>query len=107
MYKNLSNKNNNDTIKQTQASTTRRLERSRTTILYGWLIAMIGIVCYCFAMLSNETSIDPYSSIFERGLMGWAALLLMLVGVCLWFMGSFTFLQMSEQFDGSDNTADD
>lgn len=81
--------------------TTKPAKKSRMLILYGWLIAMLGVLCYCFVMLANDTSTDPYSTIFERGLIGWTAILLLLVGLGLWLVGSVRF------FNGAGQSGDD
>jgi hypothetical protein len=70
----------------------RRLISSRNAVLNGWIISMLGIVLYCFAMLSGGEPDDPFSSILERGWMGAGAIAFLLVGVLLWFYGAMTFL---------------
>lgn len=58
-------------------------DRSRIAILNGWILSMIGIVAYCVAMLDDTKTVNPYASIFERGLWGWAAVIFLIAGVAL------------------------
>ncbi len=60
------------------------LERSRKTILYGWIISMIGIVIYCFVMSNGDQQPDLPSTL--------AAIIVILIGVGLWFTGCVRFL---------------
>lgn len=95
-----------DTSDPNHARSFQKIERGRIAIFNGWILSMIGIVFYCFAMLSNETEADPFSSIFEHGLTGWAAIIFMVIGVGLWLKGSVTYLKESEQIDDSDKPTD-
>jgi hypothetical protein len=91
-----------------EIQSTRRLEKSRIAILNGWIIAMIGVACYCVAMLGNETRTDPFSSIFERGMTGWAAVLFTTIGLGLWLVGCVGYLKESEQVaDQEDDCSND
>lgn len=99
-----------DQSEQLPSQSAERIESSRMAVLYGWLISMIGIVFYCFVMLDSDSSIDPYSTVLERGLLGWAAILFILVGVGLWLMGTVNYLKESEQspeYDNGDNSTAD
>ena len=75
-----------------QESARRRLERSRKTILLGWIISMIGIVTYCFVMSSGDQQADLPSALAAQGALGWVAIVVILVGVGSWFVGCVGFL---------------
>ena len=72
-----------------------KTDKSRTAILNGWIISMLGIVLYCLAMLGDSVA-DPFSSILERGWAGGATISLLAIGVLLWLYGAVTFLQEVE-----------
>lgn len=59
------------------------LERSRRTILYGWIISMIGVVSYCFLMPNGDQQTDLPVLI---------AIAIILIGVGFWFAGYIRFL---------------
>lgn len=69
-----------------------RLERSRKTILLGWIISMIGIVTYCFVMSSGDQQADLPSALSAHGGLGWVAVVVILIGVGSWFVGCVGFL---------------
>lgn len=71
---------------------TRRLDGSRIAVLNGWIISMLGIALYCYAMLGSGEAVDPFSSILERGWVGGGAIALLVIGVLLWIYGGVTFL---------------
>ncbi len=75
----------------------RWLGSGRNAVLNGWLISMLGIVLYCFAMLGGSADVDPFSSILERGWMGAGAIALLVVGMLLWLYGAITFLREVEE----------
>lgn len=77
---------------EVKGNVARRLVSSRNAVLNGWIISMLGIVLYCFAMLSGGEPDDPFSSILDRGWMGTGAIAFLLVGVLLWFYGAMTYL---------------
>ncbi len=60
------------------------LERSRRTILYGWIISMIGTVFYCFVMSNSDQQPDLPSVLI--------AITIILIGVGFWFAGCIRFL---------------
>ncbi len=60
------------------------LERSRKTILSGWIISMIGIVSFCLVMSKSDQQPDLTSVL--------AALAVILAGVGVWFAGCVKFL---------------
>lgn len=63
------------------------LERSRKTILYGWIISMIGVVFYCFVMSNSDQQPDLPSVLI--------AITTILIGVGFWFAGCVRFLNAS------------
>lgn len=63
------------------------LEKSRKTILYGWIISMIGIVFYCFVMSNSDQQPDLPSVLI--------AITIILIGVGFWFAGYVRFLNAS------------
>ena len=69
-----------------------RLERSRKTILMGWIISMIGIVTYCFVMSSGDQQANLPSALSAHGGLGWVAVVVILIGVGAWFAGCVGFL---------------
>ena len=60
------------------------LERSRKTILGGWVVSMIGIVIYCFVMSNGDQQPDMSSVL--------AAVAVIFIGVGLWFVGCVRFM---------------
>lgn len=94
-----------DAASSLQKKSQSKLEKSRIAILNGWIISMLGVACYCFAMLGNETTADPFSSIFERGMIGWAAVIFTVIGLGLWLTGCLTYLWESEQMADKDESS--
>lgn len=70
------------------------LTPGRIAVLNGWIIAMLGIVLYCLAMLGGDPAAD--GTLLQRGWMGSGAIVLLIMGVSLWLYGAYTFLQELE-----------
>ncbi len=70
------------------------LTPGRIAVLNGWIIAMLGIVLYCLAMLGGDPVADD--TLLQRGWMGSGAVVLLIMGVLLWLYGAYTFLQELE-----------
>lgn len=68
-------------------------EWGRKAILSGFLIAMTGMVIFCYVTLGHGLDADMYRSLFESGVIGWAALLFLLMGVGVWFAGNIALLK--------------
>lgn len=81
-----------DASRTDQELSRRGLERSRKTILFGWIISMIGIVTYCFVISGGDQQADLPDALAARGAIGWAAVAVILIGVGLWFIGCVRFL---------------
>lgn len=81
----------------------RRVEWSRKAILNGWIISMISIVAYCWAMLGDD---NHAASLFEHGLIGWGAVSFFLIGVGLWLSGSVVFLSEANRFPEEEEKED-
>ncbi|WP_220634549.1 hypothetical protein [Georgfuchsia toluolica] len=60
------------------------VERSRKTILGGWIISMIGIVFFCLVMSNSNQQPDLYSIL--------ATLVVISIGVGVWFVGCVRFM---------------
>lgn len=60
------------------------VERSRKTILGGWIISMIGIVFFCLVMSNGNQQPDPSSVL--------GALVVISIGVVVWFVGCIRFM---------------
>lgn len=68
------------------------LNKSRRTILFGWVVSMIGIVTYCFVMLSDQ-QVDLAEALSANDSVGWMSALVILIGVGIWFKGLIKFLK--------------
>lgn len=73
-----------------------RMERSRKTILCGWVISMIGIVIYCFVMSRGDQQADLPTALAARGGVGWAAVGIICIGLALWFAGYVGFMKSAD-----------
>jgi len=60
------------------------VERSRKTILGGWIISMIGIVFFCLVMSNGNQQPDLYSILVTLAVIS--------VGVGVWFVGCVRFM---------------
>ncbi len=67
------------------------LTPGRIAVINGWLIAMLGVALYCAATLWGGVNDDSHFS--GQGWMGTGALVLLGLGVGLWFYGAYLFLQ--------------
>jgi len=79
----------------------RNEEWGRKAILSGFLIATIGMVVFCYVTLGDGLEADMYNSLFQNGLLGWAALLFLIMGVGVWFAGNIVLLKEGDRADRS------
>ncbi len=79
----------------------RFLTPGRIAVINGWIIAMLGIVLYCAAMLGGAPGLD--GALLQRSWMGSGAIILLGMGVLLWFYGAYTFLQEIEDAPGEED----
>lgn len=71
----------------------QRLESSRRAILSGWIISVIGAVCYCYAAAgSGQNGGSPITTLLHTGLVGLAATVFLAMGLGLWVVGSLVYL---------------
>lgn len=75
----------------------KRVEMGRKAILAGCVIAMIGMITFCYAAISGNPEADLYSSLFENGFAGWSAFLCLVVGVGMWVSGNVALLREEER----------
>jgi hypothetical protein len=80
-------------------------EWGRKAILSGFLLATIGMVCFCYVTLGDGLEADAYKSLFENGILGWGALLLLLMGVGVWFAGNFVVLKEADRAEADTETS--
>lgn len=80
----------------TEKSTRSRSGKSSTTLLLGWVVSMIGIVIYFFVMSSGDQQSDLLTALIASGPLGWSALLVILIGIGLWFTGCIGLLKEAE-----------
>lgn len=78
------------------AKSALRAGRSGSTVLLGWLVSMIGIVLYFFVMSSGDQQADLLTALIAQGPLGWSSLLIILIGIGLWFVGCIGLLQEAE-----------
>ena len=79
--------------RESQAAVARVRERGRRWILSGWVISLAGIFLYCRALFAAETDGDLPALLHRTGISGWAALLLIAVGVAFWLAGNLVYLK--------------
>jgi hypothetical protein len=79
----------------------RSEEWGRKAILSGFLIATIGMVVFCYVTLGDGLDADMYNSLFQNGVLGWAALLFLIMGVGVWFAGNIVLLKEGDRADRS------
>ncbi|CBL46299.1 Hypothetical protein HDN1F_27160 [gamma proteobacterium HdN1] len=93
-----------DAMADSQSQRSRqRIEWSRNAILGGWFVAMLGIVLYCFTMLAPRANAALVTSLLDSGAVGATALVLLLIGVGLWLVGSVVFLTEAEHTHPTDD----
>ncbi len=82
------------TLERSDNRTTRMTkgEQGRRLILMGWLVTMVGIVCYIVAMSRAGESASILDAFTHQGLLGWVSALLLVGGVAIWFVGNFACL---------------
>lgn len=65
----------------------------RKAILAGWIITMVGVVGYIFAMLRADQDAGLPEALFSQGFLGWASAVLLLGGVATWLAGNLAFFR--------------
>ena len=80
-----------------QVTAHRRTEWGRKAILGGCIMAMVGMVTYCYATLGGGPEADLFSSLFKNGILGWSAFLLLLMGVGVWICGNLALLDEADR----------
>lgn len=78
-----------------QESSRQRAERSRKILLGGWITSLIGIMSYCYVMIGSDQHADLLTNLVEHGAVGWMTLLVVLIGIGLWFVGCVGVLSES------------
>ena len=68
-------------------------EWGRKAILAGWIITMVGVVGYCFAMMRAPQDTGLLEALFTQGFLGWSSAVLLLGGVATWMAGNFAFVR--------------
>jgi hypothetical protein len=68
-------------------------EWGRKAILAGWIITMIGVVGYVFAMLRADEQSGLLEALFSQGFLGWASAVLLLGGIATWLAGNLAFFR--------------
>jgi hypothetical protein len=68
-------------------------EWGRKAILAGWIITMMGVVGYCFAMMRSDQSAGLLEALFSQGWLGWLSAVLILGGVATWLAGNYAFVR--------------
>ncbi|MBI2318037.1 MAG: hypothetical protein HYU75_13860 [Betaproteobacteria bacterium] len=81
----------------------KRLEGSGRLLLNGWFISMLGIVIYCYVMLSSEPLADAFTSQSLRGLAAWVSIVLIVLGLWRWFNGYIGLLKEADEADHVEN----
>lgn len=72
--------------------THRRAEWGRKAILSGCLMALVGIVTYCYSTFQAGPDADLPTSLFQNGWAGWASFVLLVTGVGIWMAGNVALL---------------
>jgi hypothetical protein len=81
-------------------------EWGRKAILAGWILAMAGVVGYCFAMLRAPQDAGLLDALFSQGFIGWISAVLLLGGVATWFVGNLAFFRQVLETPGKDGNSD-
>ena len=68
-------------------------ERARWAILAGWLIALLGVICYVLAAIDAGEGADIMDAVTQEGAIGWASLALLTLGVAIWLFGNLTLIR--------------
>lgn len=68
-------------------------EWGRKAILAGWVVTMVGVVGYCFAMMRAGHQAGVLDALTTQGLLGWGSAALLVGGVALWLAGNLAFLR--------------
>jgi len=79
--------------RESQHAVARVRERGRRWILSGWAISLVGVFLYCRALFAAEADGDLATLLSHTGVSGWAALLLIAVGVVFWLSGNLVYLK--------------
>ncbi|MBI1891411.1 MAG: hypothetical protein HYS18_12245 [Burkholderiales bacterium] len=67
-------------------------KQAGNTILWGLIISMVGIVIYFFVMSRGDQQADLLSALNANGAIGLGAVMIIFVGLGLWFAGSMEYL---------------
>lgn len=76
-----------------EKKTLTRREWGRRAILAGWIITMIGVVGYVFAMMRAGEEAGILEALVSQGLLGWGSAVLLLGGVGTWIAGNLAFIR--------------
>ena len=70
-------------------------EWGRKAILAGWVITMLGVIGYVFAIMRAGAGEDTslLEALFSQGFLGWGSAVLLLRGVATWLAGNFAFVK--------------
>ncbi len=78
-------------------------EWGRKAILAGWAITMVGVVCYCFAMMRAPQETGLLEALFSQGFLGGIAAILIAGGVGTWIVGNIAYMQEVVEMPADDN----
>lgn len=76
-----------------ERKTLTRREWGRRAILAGWIITMLGVVGYVFAMMRAGEDAGILQALASQGLLGWGSAVLLLGGVGTWIAGNLAFIR--------------
>lgn len=79
--------------RESQQAVARIRERGRRWILSGWVISLAGVFLYCRALFATEADGDLATMLGHTGVSGWAALILIAIGVVFWLSGNLVYLK--------------
>ena len=82
---------------QAEAISHRREEFGRRAILWGCIIAMIGMVTYIYCTTQGGPDATIYSTLFDTQVAGWGAFLCLVTGVGMWVTGNIALLNEAER----------
>jgi hypothetical protein len=68
-------------------------EWGRKAILAGWVITMLGVIGYVFAMMQAGQDTGLLEALFSQGFLGWLSAVLLLGGVATWLVGNYAFVR--------------
>ena len=91
-----------DRTRSAAASAAGGREWGRKAILAGWVITMVGVVCYSFAMMRAPQDAGLLEALFSQGFLGWIAAVLIAGGVGTWLAGNFAYMQEVVEMPGDE-----